>query len=307
LLLALAIAISSKSRPKRTYLLLKIFKKMKPVCLAAILRDEEPFLDEWLIYHKMIGVDHFFLYDDAPDLPLQKSLQPHAAYITVIPWHQMHEERPGLNRQTKAYMHAVEEYGAGFEWITFIDGDEFIVLREHDTINAFLAGFPEAVSISLHWHVFGHNNFYDDPPGLITASLIRRKRKPNENVKSITRTEAIADIQSAHVCVLKHGGRVDSNNRELEDLYEGVSAVAHINHYQCRSFKRWMRRATRGDVTFDLMETLPQKELWRLNEEHCLKQFVVAMASDKNEKIDTYMQRYSAAILYRLMKMGIRK
>ncbi|AEV98659.1 hypothetical protein A4D02_34825 [Niastella koreensis] len=280
---------------------------MKFICLAAILRDEEPFLDEWLVYHKMIGINHFFLYDDAPDLPLKKLLQPHAAYVTVIPWYHMHEERPGINRQTKAYTHALQEYGSGFEWITFIDGDEFIVLRKHDTINEFLLDFPEAVSITLHWHVFGHNNFYDDPPGLITASLIRRKGKPSENVKSITRPGAIASIENAHVCVLKYSSRVDTNNKVLEDLYEGISEVAHINHYQCRSFKRWMRRANRGEVTFDNMESFPQKERWRLDEEQCLKQFVVAMASDKNEKIDTYMQKYSAAILYKLMKMGIKK
>ncbi len=281
---------------------------MKPICMVAILRDEEPFLDEWLVYHKMIGIDHFFLYDDAPDLPLQKLLQPHAAYITVIPWYNMHDDRPGRNRQTKAYMHAVTEYSAGFEWITFIDGDEFIVLRKHETINEFLAGFSDAVSISLRWHVFGHNGYYDDPPGLITASLTRKKRLPDYNVKSITRPQAIRDIQSAHICLLKYSGLVDANNREYErDIYEGISEVAHINHYQCRSFKKWMQRTKRGCVYADSLEITPDNDLWRLNEDSCLKQFVTAMALDKNEMIDTYMQKYTAAILYRLMKMGIKK
>jgi hypothetical protein len=281
---------------------------MKTVCLAAILREEESFLDEWLVYHKMIGIDHFFLYDDAPGLPLQKLLQPHADYITVIPWYNMHADRPGVNRQTKAYVHAVTEYGAGFNWITFIDGDEFIVLRKHETINEFLADFPDAVSISLRWHVFGHNGYYDDPPGLITASLIRRKRMPDYNVKSITRPEAIIDVQSAHTCVLKYAGWVDANNREYErEGYEGISEVAHINHYQCRSFKRWMQRTKRGDVYADSVEKVPESHLYRLNEDSCLKTFVATMSLDKNEMTDTYMQKYTPAILYRLMKMGIKK
>lgn len=280
---------------------------MKTICLVAILRDEEPFLDEWLVYHKMLGIDHFYLYDDAPDLPLQKLLQPHAEYITIIPWHNMHQVLPGVNRQTKAYMHAVAEYGAGFEWITFIDGDEFIVLRHHHTLNDFLAGFSQAVSVSLHWHVFGHNGFYDDPPGLITALLTRRKEIPNTNVKSITRPEAIIEIRSAHGCVLNKNGWVDANNREYNNLlYKGKTDLAHINHYQCRSFKRWMQRVKRGCVYADSLEVLPDMDLWRLNEEQCLKQFV-AMTSDKNEMIDLYMQKYTAAILYRLMKLGIEK
>jgi hypothetical protein len=281
---------------------------MQTICLAAILRDEEPFLDEWLVYHKMIGIDHFFLYDDAPDLPLQKLLQPHADYITVIPWYYMHDERQGKNRQTKAYMHAVTEFSAGFEWITFIDGDEFIVLRKHDTINEFLAGFPEAISITLRWHVFGHNGYYDDPPGLIIASLIRRKRMPVYTVKSITRPQVIRDIQSAHICVQKYSSRVDANNRAYEvDIYEGISDVAHINHYQCRSFKNWMQRTTRGCVNSDSQGKVPDTDFWRVNQDGCLKQFVAAMSSDKNEMIDLYMQKYTAAILYRLMKMGIKK
>jgi len=279
---------------------------MKTICLAAILRDEEPFLNEWLVYHKMIGIDHFFLYDDDPDLPLQKLVQPHAEYVTVIPWHYMHEECTGRNRQTKAYMHAVLEYGAGFEWITFIDGDEFIVLRKHETINDFLAGFSNAASITLNWHVFGHNGYYDDPPGLITALLTRRKERP-ETIKSITRPGSIIDIRSAHTCKLKNSGRVDANNRNYDELiYEGISDVAHINHYQCRSFKRWMRRPLRGEVSFDITQTVPREETWRIKEEECLKQFVTTMAFDKNEMTDTYMQKYTAAILYRLMKMGIK-
>lgn len=280
---------------------------MQTICLAAILRDEEPFLDEWLVYHKMIGIDHFFLYDDAPELPLQKLLQPHADYVTVIPWHFMHEERPGRNRQTKAYNHAVEQYGAGFEWITFIDGDEFIVLREHENIKDFLTGFPAAASIVLHWHVFGHNGYYDDPPGLITASLIRRKEMPG-NVKSITRPEAILDVRTAHTCVLKYDGLVDANNKSYDTgIYEGISAVAHINHYQCRSFKRWMRRPGRGEVSIDVMQPVPDTETWRMTDDACLRQFVTTVAFDKNEMTDTYMQKYAAEILYKLMKMGIKK
>ena len=33
---------------------------METVCLAAILKYEEPFLDEWIVYHRMLGIDHFY-------------------------------------------------------------------------------------------------------------------------------------------------------------------------------------------------------------------------------------------------------
>ncbi len=33
------------------------------ICAVAIVRDENPFLDEWIAYHHLLGIDHFFLYD----------------------------------------------------------------------------------------------------------------------------------------------------------------------------------------------------------------------------------------------------
>ena len=39
---------------------------MPPIYLAicAIFRDEAPFLDEWIAFHRLMGVEHFFLYDN---------------------------------------------------------------------------------------------------------------------------------------------------------------------------------------------------------------------------------------------------
>ena len=46
------------------------------VAVVVIARDEKPFLDEWLVYHRRLGVDHFFVYDDEPDLSISGFLKP---------------------------------------------------------------------------------------------------------------------------------------------------------------------------------------------------------------------------------------
>lgn len=277
---------------------------MKTICLAAILCEEEKFIDEWLVYHRLLGIEHFFLYDDSPALPLARFLQPHAAYVTVIPWHNRHQHLPGRNRQTKAYTHAVQEFSNEFEWITFIDGDEFIVLREHNSIPEFLAEFDGFDSVSLNWHVFGHNGYFDDPPGLITESLIKRMAAPSWNVKSITRSKEISHIPGAHYCKLKSGYMVDANQVPFQDgVYEGKSEIAHINHYQCRSFMNWMGRAKRGAVDIDTPADSTEINAWRLLEDGCLKQFVTSIAKDKNEIIDSYMKKYTQPILDALNKL----
>ena len=36
------------------------------VCVGAILKDEDAFVEEWVAYHRILGVDHFYLYDNDP-------------------------------------------------------------------------------------------------------------------------------------------------------------------------------------------------------------------------------------------------
>src|SRR5438309_468214 len=204
----------------------------RTVCIVAILRDEAWFIDEWLAYHRIIGADHFVLYDDDPRRSLRDLVAPHARYTSVVDWFRRGDRLSGRNRQTKAYTDALSGIAGSFEWVAFIDGDEYIVLRKHADLHAFLAEFSQVGAVSLQWHGFGHNGFYADPPGLVTSSLTRRRREPGRLAKSITRVAAIRRIRSAHYCDLKRGFRwVDPNGRQFEDaLYPGKTDVAHINH-----------------------------------------------------------------------------
>ena len=44
------------------------------IAVVAIARDEKSFIDEWLLYHHLIGVDHFLVYDDDPNPGLKEFL-----------------------------------------------------------------------------------------------------------------------------------------------------------------------------------------------------------------------------------------
>lgn len=278
------------------------------VCVVAILKGEEPFLDEWILYHRMLGVDHFFLYDDDEAAPLKDFLTPHSEYVTVIPWYGRADALPGRDRQTKAYCHALQHNASAYEWMAIIDGDEFIVLRKHTDLKQFLNDFPTAGAISLHWHVFGHNGYYDDPTGLITASLTRRMYLPNRNVKSITRTSSIDEITSAHFCHINQGARVDANNREYKEaMYPGKTDIAHINHYQCRSFTRWMDRVTRGVPCIDDVHNVEPEQKWRTDKELCLRAFVSTVALNKNEYVDEYMLRFKKPLEEAIRSLNRRK
>jgi hypothetical protein len=278
-----------------------------PICVVAILKDEERFLDEWLAYHRLIGVDHFFLYDDAAEQPLRALAARHAEYVTVVDWSKDDLSLAGDTRQLRAYVHALGLLPPDCSWVSFIDGDEFIVLRKHASLRDFLAAFGRFGSVRLNWHVFGHNGHFDDPEGLVTAALTRRMAAPSIRTKSITRPQLIRGIGNAQWCHLRRGWKhADANGRRHTDvLYPGKTDVAHVNHYQCRSFRNWMSRVERGDVSFD-RENVPPEHRWRLYEDECLRQFVETVAKDKNERVDEYMLRWEKPILAYLADLAQR-
>lgn len=274
------------------------------ICLVSIFKMEESFAEEWLAYHRLIGIEHFFIYDDDKVAPLSKLLFHHSD-VTIINWAKNNTNSDNKNNQVAAYTHALKNFAHNYKWVAFLDCDEFLVLKKHKNVKDFINSFPPPISsICLNWHVFGHSGYYNDPPDLVTTSLIRRMKKPGKNIKSITLTAAIASIASAHFCNLKFGLRVDANKKVYDSLiYPGKTAIAHINHYQCRSFYRWMQRAERGDVIFSSVTEVPKEHTWRMTAEGCLKQFVTTVALDKNEFVDKYLVKYRNRILKEIDKL----
>ena len=91
------------------------------LAVVAILKNEGPYLKEWLDYHLLAGVDHFYLYDnESPDNQAEVA-KPYveAGLVTYIPF-------PGIAMQMPAYNDAINRFKFQARYMAFIDGDEFI-------------------------------------------------------------------------------------------------------------------------------------------------------------------------------------
>ena len=89
--------------------------------VVAILKNEAPYLKEWIEYHLIAGVDHFYLYDNDSSDNQAEVTRPYVEAGIVDYFFS-----PGKVMQMFAYNDAVKKFKFFSRYMAFIDGDEFI-------------------------------------------------------------------------------------------------------------------------------------------------------------------------------------
>ena len=85
------------------------------IALCLIIKDEGQYLEEWLDYHRKVGVDFFIIYDNQSNPPISNEDKD----VTIIKW-----EDNNIGSQMRAYKHCSLNFN-DFDFIGFIDTDEF--------------------------------------------------------------------------------------------------------------------------------------------------------------------------------------
>lgn len=144
-------------------------KKKYKLTLCAIFRDECEILKEWIEYHKLVGVEHFILYNNLSRDDFASILNPYikSGIVTLIDW-------PKEHSQMEAYADCVKKFRKETEWIGFIDLDEFVVPNgKYITIYDFLKKFTyKAPFVIVYWRIFGSSGYIDrDRTKLVSESF----------------------------------------------------------------------------------------------------------------------------------------
>ncbi len=125
--------------------------------IVGCMKNEAPYILEWIAYHRAIGVDHFLIYTndctDGTDEILGR-LQDMG-----IVEHRNNDKWRGKSPQQHALnMSRKEPIIRNADWIIHIDVDEFINVRTgNGTLDDFLARVPDATNVAMTWRLFGHN------------------------------------------------------------------------------------------------------------------------------------------------------
>lgn len=130
------------------------------VSICSVFKDESKFLKEWIEYHLLVGIDHFFLYDNnSSDRPFQV-LAPYIEkqIVTIVRWPDFFSESErdphwALSTQSSAYEHAIHAAKNFSKWMVFLDVNEFLVPMNKD-VKEILEKYDKHPGIILNEECF---------------------------------------------------------------------------------------------------------------------------------------------------------
>jgi Glycosyl transferase family 2 len=235
------------------------------LAVAAIFKNEGPYILEWVAFHRAVGIDRFFIADNGSDdgsTELLAALDL-AGLVTHIPF----PGTPGRPPQLPAYAEILRRHGQDADWIAFIDADEFLLpAAPLDSVRPVLAGLaarPEVGAVAVNWSVYGSAGEQDAREGLVIERFPARARHDtlvNHHYKTILRPEAFADVhETPHLFRLYGGfGAVHADGSPVEP-YDGCQhglskaiswAPLRLNHYVVKSREEFfLRKRLRGRAT----------------------------------------------------------
>lgn len=252
--------------------------------ICAIFQNEADYLREWIEFHRLVGAQHFYLYNNRSDDHYLAVLQPYidAGYVDLIDWSDPDFQASG---QQRAYMDAISKAQNKVKWLAAIDIDEYLVPKTHDTVTALLAEYEQAGigGLGVNRQMFGTSYVHKiGPRQLLTEELTLKAQEDhveNRHIKSIVRPEFVLEPAYTHHFDYKMGYIQINTNREPFTgplSPEIVIDKIQINHY-------WTK-----DENFFYETKIPRWEEWGESMESIEKQ-VANLNQVKDDSISRFV------------------
>ncbi|MDR1476952.1 MAG: glycosyltransferase family 92 protein [Rickettsiales bacterium] len=218
--------------------------------IVAIVKDEAPYLAEWIEYHRLAGVEKFYIYDNESTDNIKEVLAPYLKDSVVE-----YKFWPGQAQQTKAYDDAIGLYKYKSKWIAFIDIDEFIVPIEKSTIPDFLKDYEDISAVGINWLIYGDNGAKRKTDGLVIERFTAHSLpafERNRTFKSIVNPRQVIKMTAHAGHFIGNFTTVNSNREKQNHSFKRkpVYDKIRINHYWGKSYEEFQIKKYRGDVAY---------------------------------------------------------
>jgi Glycosyltransferase family 92 len=211
---------------------------------CAIYRDEAPYLAEWIEFHRLVGFERFYLYDNDSEDNHLDVLAPYIdeGIVVVHDWN-----GPHLPGQIDAYQHAISTYGDEARWIGCFDIDEFLFSPTHRPVSEVLRDYEQWPGVVVNAPRFGPSGHRTKPDGLVIESYLTHLQLGSDRtLKSVVDPAAVESVRSAHLFNFLRRSAVDENGYPVHHNRTKVASFERlrINHYYWKSEEEFLWKAS---------------------------------------------------------------
>jgi hypothetical protein len=231
-------AKAAKGRPAKALAGAGTMAAVPRKVLFSAMKNEAPFLLEWIAYHKVIGFDDIVICsnpsnDGTEELLAALALAGEIRHLQAVPGPTDGALRTGSETFTRAF-----GYREG-DWYLWLDADEFLNVHAGDrTVDALIAAMGTRQIAPVSWRVFGSGGNSRFPGRFISAAFIGAAEPgfaSNLEVKTLFRfSEAVRGFGRYGINrpALAPGGRMTASDVMVGN---GGPALAEL-----RANERWL-------------------------------------------------------------------
>ncbi len=202
-------------------------------------KNEGPYLKEWLEFHMLVGVEHFYLYNNLSTDNYYAVLEPYVkkGIVDLIDWPY---STPGnwTSVQLRAFTDGIKRAQGQAKWLAVLDLDEFLFAVQEDNVAHFLTDYENYGGVCANWQFFGTSHVQKIPLDKLMIETLTLKAdtnyQANRQVKSIVRPERVARVIHPHFFIYKPPFfQVNANKQRFQGsmTYRVDIDKLRINHY----------------------------------------------------------------------------
>lgn len=226
------------------------------ISICGCFKNEARFLKEWIEYHLMMGVDHFYLYNNNSDDNYKEVLKNYVdrGIVTL-------EEFPEIPAQPGVYQHWYNNYRQESDWVSFLDMDEFFVPLKHNTLRDWLDDHSKYPVLLVYWKMFGTSGIMKhDDTRLVSEQYTVSWPKFDAIGKLLYNTNydvvALKRGSMHSIKVWYHGIKIPPINMYGHFVQAGIHRTNNktpdiqLNHYWSKAFDIYELKHKRGSGAF---------------------------------------------------------
>lgn len=226
--------------------------------VVAIAKNEGCYFKEWIDYHRLVGVEKFYIYDNNSSDNTYDVLKPYIDQGIVV-----YQFFPGMKKQIPAYADCIKKCRRKTKWLAAIDLDEFLVPLQGqslaDAIRKINHTHPNIAQIIVGWVIYGSSHHKKKPQGLVIENFLWREAVSASTFwhKSIINPRKVF-IPHCHAFGV-HGKTVNENGDITSPLmpdsiftvpadFPLPNKLIRINHYAVKSQEEFAIKKYKGDA-----------------------------------------------------------